>query len=232
MTDEKKSFDFVCVDAASSTDGCPTPSTAMSEDMPIREKMEQTLKNDGDLSDSKPDEIGEVTPSRDNYNHHIEHHPIPGRLCMIRTRQKPHRILSLKWGKLEFRDHLSPAWGVYWSCSEKGNFLYLRNTTSGTYLGYLTSGGAGNIVMSQDYPEAKQNFIAIRQQSGGYVLHTLYPQNTELRQVVVKEDKNGFIPGEQDKGGTPLDFIDAKHVRYCVYLAIPNAEREALIWQD
>ncbi|KAL7786602.1 hypothetical protein V8C43DRAFT_290179 [Trichoderma afarasin] len=97
------------LDTGSSTEGCPTPSATMSEDMPIREEGEETREDDDDSSNSKPDKIDEVTPSLDNHVHHIEHHPIPGRAYMIRTREKPHRTLTLKQGKLEFQEHLNPA---------------------------------------------------------------------------------------------------------------------------
>ncbi|KAL6814443.1 hypothetical protein J3E69DRAFT_375868 [Trichoderma sp. SZMC 28015] len=178
----------------------------MSEDMPIRDKMEESLKEDGDSSDSNPDETEEINPSHDSHAHQLEHHPIPGRVYMIRTREEPHRILSLRFGKLVFEEHLNPAWGVYWSCSERGNFLYFRNTTSGAYLGYLTPGvyrerltcgEVGKIVTSKECPELKQNFIAIRQQGSGFILHTLHSHLiTELRQVAAKEDENGIFPRE------------------------------------
>ncbi|KAM6479427.1 hypothetical protein HDV62DRAFT_368617 [Trichoderma sp. SZMC 28011] len=228
MTDETKNSDLVCVDGASSTQGCPTPSTTMSECIPIREEEEETLKIKDDLSDSKPNRIDEITPSLDNHVHHIEHLPIPGRGYMIRTREKPHRILTLKQGKLEFQEHLNPAWGVYWSCYEAGNFLYFRNTTSGTWLGYNKAGK----IIATDGNEVKGTFVVIRQEGGGYILHAFHPETAQLLQVVVTEDKNGSFLREQDKGGTPLDFIAAKHVRYCVHFAFPNVEREALLWQE
>ncbi|KAL6799396.1 hypothetical protein GGI42DRAFT_361313 [Trichoderma sp. SZMC 28013] len=224
--------------AASSTEGCPTPSTTMSEDMPIREEWGETLNDDDHSSDNKYNKTKKSKPSHDNHVHHMEHPPIPGRVCMIRTRQQPHRILGLKEGKLEFLDRLSPAWGVYWSCSEIGNFLYFRSTASGENLGYLTSSGShsylasangGKIVTTKDYREAKQNFVAVRQEGGGHILHTFHPETTKLRQVVVTEDKNGGFLREQDKGGTPLDFIDAKYVRYSVSIAVPDMERESLL---
>lgn len=88
------------------------------------------------------------------------------------------------------------------------------------------------IATTTDDNKAKGNFVAIRQEGGGYILHTFHPETTELRQVAVTGDNDGSSLREQAKNGTPLDFIAAKHVRYCVYLAIPNAEREALLWQD
>ncbi|KAL7907696.1 hypothetical protein GGI35DRAFT_454598 [Trichoderma velutinum] len=224
MTDEKNNSDFVCMDAASSTGGCLTPSTTMSEDMPIREAGE-TLQNDDNSSDCKPNKTKESKSSHDNHAHHMEHNPIPGRVYMIRTREKPHRILSLVQGRLELRDSLNPAWGVYWSCSEIDNFLYFRNTTSETYLSY---GKAGRIIATKHDPETRKNFVAIRQEGGGYILHTFHPEQTALQQVT--EEKN-FLK-EQAKGGTPLDFINAKYVYYCVSLAVPDMEREVLLWEE
>ncbi|KAL6814442.1 hypothetical protein J3E69DRAFT_347255 [Trichoderma sp. SZMC 28015] len=73
MTDEKKSFDFFCVDTASSMDdGCPTPSTTTSEDIPIRRKKEANLGK----TDRKHEKPKGTKPSHDNHARHIDHYPV------------------------------------------------------------------------------------------------------------------------------------------------------------
>lgn len=225
MTDEKSRSDFVCVDCTSSTEGCPTPSTTMSEGIPSCDDI-----FDDDVSfDNKPDKTKEINPSRDNYAQHIEHQPIPGRTFIIRTREKPHRILSQEGGELEFLDRPNPAWGVYWHCHENGHWFLFRNTTSGTYLGYDES---GSVLATKTCYKEDEFFVPIRQEGGGYILHTFHPDQRKLRQVAIADGWSGSLLREQDKGGTPLDFIDAKYVRCCVSLKFSDTEREVLLEEE
>ncbi|QYT06274.1 hypothetical protein H0G86_013132 [Trichoderma simmonsii] len=201
----------------------------MSVDMPIREKKDEFFENKNDSSGSKPDKPKEINPSHDNHAHHIEHHPIPGKTFIIRTREKPHRILSLNQGTLEFRDRLNPVRGVYWQCRRKGHWRVFRNTTSGTYLGHDES---GNVLSTKICCKEDEFFVPIRQEGGGYILHTFHPDQNELRQVAIAEDGDGSSLRVQDKGGTPLDFIDAKYVRNCVALKFSDTEGEFLLVEE
>ncbi|KAL6814444.1 hypothetical protein J3E69DRAFT_109701 [Trichoderma sp. SZMC 28015] len=254
MADEKNHPEFVYyVESASSADGCPTPSTTISEDIPIRERKQHTLKDEDHVSDSKPcktkksgkydkhtttkagdtkspnnddAKTEEIKPTRDdNHYLHIEQHPIPGKVFIMRTRQKPYRFLGLEYGNLQFLDNPAPNRGVFWYCHENGGWYGLCNTASGTYLGH---NGAGNIVAAKNTHKAEQYIIPLRQDGGGYVLHTFHPEKAELWQVAIAERGVGNCLVETRNGGTAWDFIDAEFVRYSMSVAYPGREKESL----
>ncbi|KAL6693851.1 hypothetical protein J3F84DRAFT_380088 [Trichoderma pleuroticola] len=231
MTDEKKIFDFSFVDTASSTDdGCPTPSTTMFEDIPIRRKSEEDVGN----SDSIHDRTKEATPSHDNHAHHIEHHPVPYQACIIRTREKPHRILGLVFGKLKLLDAPLPTNGIFWFCYESDNWCGFRNVTSGTFLGYDRT---GKISATKSHHGAEEYFVPIRKEGGGYILHTFHSKRMELWQVAIAHDKHQspLVEDplvEKKKGGTAWDFINAKYVRRYITMACPGMEEECLMESD
>ncbi|KAL6788711.1 hypothetical protein J3E68DRAFT_415547 [Trichoderma sp. SZMC 28012] len=255
MADEKNHPEFVYyVDSASSTEGCPTPSTTMSEDMPIRERKQhtRTLKDRENVSYSKPDKTKErgkydkdinkaretkspnndnakteeIKPTRDDdHVSHIEQHPIPGKVFIMRTRQQPYRFLGLEYGHLELLDNPAPNRGVFWYCNENSGWYSLCNTASGTYLGH---NGAGNIVAAKNIHKAEQYIIPLRQDGGGYVLHTFHPEKAELWQVAIAERGVGRCLVETRIGGVTWDFIDAEYVRYSMSVAYPGREKESL----
>lgn len=225
MADEDNNCDFVCVDTAtSSTDVCITPSTTMSEEIPIREKRDESLKTKDDSPGSDHDEAKEIKLS-DNHAHHIEHHPIPFEIYIIRARKEPRHILGLSMGELRMKKQVLPS-GFLWICVPHGNWCGFRNINSGTYLGH---DGAGKMAATNTNCEEEEYFVPIRQEGGGYILHTFHPEERELLQVA--EDDNGVSLVEKKEGGTAFDFINAEYMNCCVSLALPNMEEEILFKQ-
>ncbi|KAM0246072.1 hypothetical protein ACHAQJ_010369 [Trichoderma viride] len=70
----------------------------------------------------------------------VEHHPIAGKTFIIRTRQEPHRILTLTNGALEFLSRPFPSSGIFWQCVTTEGWYGFKNTVSGTYLGHDSKG--------------------------------------------------------------------------------------------
>ncbi|KAK4082380.1 uncharacterized protein Triagg1_2192 [Trichoderma aggressivum f. europaeum] len=232
MADETNDSDFVCIDTASSTtEDRPTPSTVMSGDAPANEKRDEALKERNSSSDSNVKETKEINQSHDNLARHIEHHPIPGRIYIIRTRQEPRRVLSVRYGSLILLRTPKLGDGVLWYCLEKRNWYSFYNRASGASLGY--SGTPGRMAaLSQVFHEAQQCLMPIRQEGGGYILHTLHPETGELWQVAVEENEYGGRLFETKAEGTALDFIDTKYLRSSISLALPNMEEEILFKQE
>ncbi|KAL7907695.1 hypothetical protein GGI35DRAFT_64521 [Trichoderma velutinum] len=249
MTNKKNIIsDHNCEDTASSTDGCLTPSSTMSEDIPIREKEEDTPKTEDDThqneedipnieegtSDSKAGKAKEGSTSQenttkavendsnlfyDNRVHHMELHPVQDRNYMIREHQEPHRILGLQNGESKLIDTPRPDVSVLWSCHGKNHWLGFRNTASGTYLGYDE---AGKVLATESTHKVREHFIAVRCPSGGYILHTFHSEE-KLQQVAIVEDGAGL--SVQEEGGTAWDFIDEDDVASSMTL-FPNMEKE------
>ncbi|PKK50025.1 hypothetical protein CI102_4446, partial [Trichoderma harzianum] len=135
---------------------------------------------------------------------HIEHHPIPYEICIIRTRKKPYRILSLVWGELRVLDAPISTGGIFWFCFKNDNWYVFRNLTSGTFLG---QGTTGKILATKRNHGVEEYFVPIRQEGGGFILHTFHPKETELWQVAIAEGKNEGPLIEEKERGTAWDFI-------------------------
>ncbi|KAL6788713.1 hypothetical protein J3E68DRAFT_127169 [Trichoderma sp. SZMC 28012] len=197
MADENNNSGVVCVDTASSTtEGRLTPSTIMSE---------------------------ETSPSHGTYARHIEHLPMERKMCILRTRQEPRRFLGIQCGKLKFFEIPVKGSEIFWYCVKDGNFFGFWNLNCGTYLGH---DGAGRMVVTSTHHRTAQYFIPVRQENGGYILHTFHPERKELLQVG-EDDTRSFLI-ERRKGGLAFDFIDSQYVTYSVTLALPNMEVERL----
>ncbi|KAL7786601.1 hypothetical protein V8C43DRAFT_317341 [Trichoderma afarasin] len=194
----------------------------MSEDIPIRREKESNLWK-YDRTHEKPKE---TKPSYDNHARHIEHPPIPNEVCIIRTREKPHRIISIVGGELRLLDAPVFTSGIFWYCYKKDNWCGFRNVTSGTFLGHYQT---GQISATRRNHGVEEYFVPIRQQGGGYILHTFHPKKTELWQVAIKENDTENPLVEKREGGTSWDFINIKYVRRFIILECPGMEKECLI---
>ncbi|KAL7931315.1 hypothetical protein V8C35DRAFT_114738 [Trichoderma chlorosporum] len=152
---------------------------------------------------------------------HIECPPIAGKSFMIRTRNEPRRILTLKGGQLEFLEKPIPGGGAFWHCHEMDNWYGFCNTVSGTYLGH---NGESKVVATNDRHEITEYFVTRREESGGYIL--LIPHEHALLQVAISEDGKSLV--EQKEGGEAWDFIDVKHVHHSVSIVFPNTPIQRL----
>ncbi|UKZ51896.1 hypothetical protein TrVGV298_005661 [Trichoderma virens] len=131
-----------------------------------------------------------------------EHHPKNGRHFMIRERQHPHRILSLRLGEIILTDQQCPALGWLWMCVKKSGWYGFQNAVSGTYLGH---NGRNKIHAAMPHHKSHEYFMAERHENGGYVLLTRHGE--ELWQVAISEDGDYLV--EQKEAGTAWDFVES-----------------------
>ncbi|QYT06273.1 hypothetical protein H0G86_013131 [Trichoderma simmonsii] len=150
-----------------------------------------------------------------------ENHPIPGKSCMIQTRNSPNLILALKYGKLVWLDRPIPSGGHIWGCVEKNGWLGFRNMASGTYLG---SNKEGEIVATQKEHKEQQRFTERRKENGGYMLSV--PQEGGLLRVAFSADGKSMVLQKDE--GEALDFIDSKYLDSPVSLKYPNMPPQKL----
>lgn len=177
MIDGKKHSDLFCVDAVSSTQGCPTPSITMSEDTPIREETDESFEEDDDSSDGYSDEVENIDASHDNHFHCIEHHPISHKRYMIRTRKEPRRILVLSDGALKLTTNpVSNSRAFAWICIRFGNWWSFRNLAANLYIGH---NGAGKVVaMNPRFGKKNTSFQLGKRVAGiSYIHITLREEN-------------------------------------------------------
>jgi hypothetical protein len=164
----------------SSEDDCPTlTSSTMTDTIPIRKKGKTTVP-------------------------HVEHHPIPGGMFIIRTKQEPRRYLGLDNGKVRALDEL-PAWGgCHWECVKQSGWYGFRNVVSGRYLGHDTK---GNIIAKVLQHNVNEYFKTDREVGGGYALQSYH--GNDLAQVGISKDGKSLIDREEEAEEVTWDFIDA-----------------------
>ncbi|KAM6479428.1 hypothetical protein HDV62DRAFT_137483 [Trichoderma sp. SZMC 28011] len=232
MADENNDSGFVCVDTASSiTEGRLTPSPIMpkanKETRPSHWAKKNGINEYTQIHTSsslrQPLKEMPLPLTIGTHARHIEHQPIPGREFILRTRQEPRRFLGIEKGKPKLFGIPVGGREIFWHCVKDGNWYGLWNPTCGTYLGH---DGAGRMVVTSTHHKTAQYFIPVRQENGGYILHTFHPETKELSQV--GEDDTRHLLIERRKGGLAFDFIEAKYVRYSVTLALPNMKEENL----
>jgi len=145
----------------------------------------------------------------------VEHHPKPNKSFMIRTRNKPHHILTIEDGKLHVVSKPSLGGGWLWHCIKKSNWYGFVNAVSGTYLGHNNH---GKIQAFQPHHLDWEFFMTDRHEDGGYVLLTWH--GNELLQVAIGDDGKSLV--EEKVGGTVWDFIEADFVRIPYQVYIPE----------
>ncbi|KAL6788710.1 hypothetical protein J3E68DRAFT_415546 [Trichoderma sp. SZMC 28012] len=150
-----------------------------------------------------------------------ENHPIPGKSCIIATRNEPPRFYVLKNGQPEFLAEPLLSGGHIWNCEVEDGWLTFPNETSGTHLGHNEE---GKVEATQKQPTQQERFTARRKENGGYMLFVL--QGTELLGVVISEDGKYLML--QKGEGEALDFIDSKYLDSPVSLKYPNMPPQKL----
>ncbi|KAL7950526.1 hypothetical protein V8C42DRAFT_306785 [Trichoderma barbatum] len=162
----------------SSIDDCPTPTISTMSD-PIKDDDLSTL-----------------------HFQTTEHHPKSGKTFIICETQKPHRVVSLYFGRLTLLDKRYAGVGYLWMCVKKAGWYGFQNVSSGTYLGHCQS----QVRATQPHHKADEYFIAERHEDGGYVLLTKHGE--ELWQVAISKDGTSLVEVKPDQGtGTAWDFV-------------------------
>lgn len=101
---------------------------------------------------------------------HVEHHPVANRSSIIRTRQKPHRYLTLDHGHLKLLESITAGGGWLWHCFKNCGWYGFRNTVSGTHLGHAWWDDRHRLHANAPHHRSDEYFIADRQTDGGYTL--------------------------------------------------------------
>ncbi|PTB58441.1 hypothetical protein M431DRAFT_505941 [Trichoderma harzianum CBS 226.95] len=156
--------------------------------------------------------------------------PIEGRKFLIRTREEPHRILTVCNGNVRCLLQPIPGGGSIWHCHKKFGWLGLRNTVSGTYLGHDND---GTICAKRASHWINEYLTVDRDESGGQILHVLVKSTTtmgieriERMQVCLSEDGKSLVPRKE--GGAVWDFIDLKYYQQSSSLVYPGMKPEKL----
>ncbi|KAH8128610.1 hypothetical protein FP744_10008509 [Trichoderma asperellum] len=143
---------------------------------------------------------------------HIEYHPVANRSFMIRTRQKPHRYLTLEQGELKLLGNVETGGGWLWYCFKNCGWYGFLNTVSGTHLGH----DKDRIVAKAPHHRGNEFFIVDRQTDGGYTL--LARKHDQLLPVVIAESHDMLLGQAEKANGMAWEFVDTKFISMQVYL--------------
>lgn len=202
-------YDFT----SSSASNIPTPTSTLSTiSEPISANI---LKDDQDM---RPIDLKLA----------FQNPPIADELFLIRSREKPHLLLTICGGEPKCIPKPIAGGGSFWHCYKKNNWYLFRNTVSGTYLGL----DGGKVCAKPLQSNCTQYLTLDRDESGGYILHVLHVQNVhdlssmERWQVAISEDGRSVVP--RGEGGTVWDFIDLKYFQQSSSLVYPGMKPEKL----
>ncbi|KAH0531438.1 hypothetical protein TsFJ059_000267 [Trichoderma semiorbis] len=161
---------------------------------------------------------GENTMAPTSIVKSVEYRPKAGKSFMIRTRTKPHYILTVESGELRLLEKPTLGGGSFWHCVKRSGWHTFCNSVTGTHLhhdgrGKITIQHAGNLFQNMN-----EYFTTERHEDGGYIL--LMKHGDELTQVAISGDGKCLIEKKED--GTTWDFIEAKYVSSSMILTYSN----------
>lgn len=177
-------------------DDCPTPTS--------------TIMTNAIFADEK-DAMIPVTEAP-----HVEHHPAADRTFMIRTKQQPHRHLSLENGELKLLESVEAGGGWLWHCFKNCGWFGFRNTVSGTYLGHAWWDDQHRLLAKAPHHQADEYFIADRQTDGGYTLLAL--NDNKLLPVATAGVHDMLLRQAEEPIGTAWEFVDTNFISMQVQL--------------
>ncbi|QYS93000.1 hypothetical protein H0G86_000390 [Trichoderma simmonsii] len=161
---------------------------------------------------------GENTMVPPNIVKSVEYHPKTGKYFMIRTRKKPHYILTVENGELGLLEKPTLGGGCFWHCVKRNGWHTFRNSVTGTNLHH---DGQSKISIQRAhglFQNMNEYFTTERHEDGGYIL--LMKHGDELSQVAISRDGKCLIERKED--GTAWDFIEAKYVSSSMILTYSN----------